>query len=59
MSVMNKGMASLKGMKNMGDCGNASKMLVMTHGRKHNPGMEPVQSKKITPSDNSSPAKSY
>ena len=51
-----KGEAPLTGMKNQGTGAKANKILEMTHGRKHNPTQEPVQSKRISPSaEKSSP----
>ena len=49
MGMGMKGEARLDGKKNVGEGAAAAKILEMTHNRKHNPSMDPVQSKKISP----------
>lgn len=50
MSVGMKGSVSLDGSKkNQPEGTQAAKILEMTHNRKHNPSMDSVQSKKISP----------
>ena len=50
MGMGMKGSVSLDGSKkNKGEGAAFAKILEMTHNRKHNPGMDSVNSKKISP----------
>jgi hypothetical protein len=51
-----KGHSMAHGKKNEGESSKSSKILVMTHGRKHNPTQNPVQSKRIDPGRKSDPS---
>lgn len=56
MGMGMKGEVEVTGKKNQGEGAKASKILEMTHNRKHNPMSDPVNSKRISPSvEKSSP----